>query len=329
MTAIGSTGKIAKNQRDGRLKMELKLRYEPVSKEELVGYAKDTLTLMRQNLWLTLKLAILGMLAAFAVGFLIYSPDLILSQLSWGGYQNPIILALYETFSDCLWVLFTIAPFWLLLFFTGFRLMENGQSSIPFWRVVGWNLGIIKAFWSLGFSLIVFAILLFINFMFLENQEQGSDSYSKLLESLTPNGETALWFYSLASKSMAFGLGIYWFSFVPLLMYQALLHGSHILPPINKASTMAIMGEGSPWRRLSVFMLFIIVDTTVSVALTAIAFYFTSTAGFIAVAFLRGLVYVFIAGVLYNYCVDKIEGRKVKKKVTESVLSGREAPNPA
>lgn len=307
--------------------MELKLHYEPVSKQDIVQYSKDTLTLMRQNISITFMLVFLGMFSSFIVGLLILGPEMAFYYFSVEGQRSAVVFAIYSTISDAVWVLLTIAPFWIIFFFTGFRMMEKNTPSLPFFQVIKWNVGIIRSLWSVGFFLSIIAILFVINFIFLEDPE-SNQAYDKLKTELGYHASLALSFFSVASKGLAFGLGIYWFSFIPLLIYQGLLYGNHVIPRISQAAMMVVRSEETPWRRLSVFVIFMIIDLLVSVVLSVIYLMFKNIESIIAVIFLRGLAYVFIAGVLYNYCVDKIEGRKVEKKVKESVLSGKEVPNP-
>lgn len=312
--------------------MELKLHYEPVSKDDLKRYAKDTLALMKQNWWLTIKLVVLGTLTSAAIGLAILSPGLIQSSLMESGGSGFVSNVLYETLSDLLWVALSLCPFWMILFFTGFRLMENRQPLIPIFYVIRRNVGLMKSFWTRGFALLLTAFILLLNVLFI-GMEDPSDSGSSfspgLMDALGTNGVLALDFFIYASKGLSFGLGLYWFAFAPLLIYQGLLHGDAAVPSVADAIGTVHATEKSPFARITLFLAFAIADATITLLLTAMAMLVGGAMGFIAMALVRGLIYVFVAGMFYNYFVDKIEGRKITKKVTENALSGHEAPSGA
>lgn len=303
--------------------MEYKIDHDLPTKGELIQYSKDTLTLMRQNIWLVIKLIVSGLLFSSVIGAIVMSADVLGLYLSKTGASPDFVFFFYRGFSDVLGLVFTSVPLWLILFYTGFKLMEKGMFTIPVGYVIKTQLSFIKYFWTNGFFLFCMAVMLFICGLFVygpPDMESSKESASSSLPYLISGT-----IYMLSGEGMQMGLGFYWFSFIHVMIFSALLFGKELIP--NIPFTMRNLYHHIPLnKRMTLFFSFIMIDVIKLVGCNLIIALVPAPYNFGIATLVSGFYYLFISGVLYCYCVDKIEGRKLTVKVKESIFDRAAIP---
>lgn len=305
--------------------MEYKIDYKLPGKEDLKGYAKDTLTLIGQNKWLSLKLVVFAIVGSAVIGSIIKAPLIFGYEITISKYSPEFLFFVYQSVSEILGVLFNCVPFWLILFYTGFRLMENQNGVIiPSGFVIKKQIHLLKHFWSSGLILILSGFLLIflgITTVFPESKiikEVGDSGLSETILSLI---------FSLSSESMIFGNGFYWFSFIHIAIFSALLFGTEFTPNLAYTIQNLFTPKFSMSKRFLLLFIFAGLDIFIQLVSHILLLVFDGVHGFIIATLFRSMCYLFIAGILYCYCVDNIEGRKLKKKVKVEKFSGSVAPS--
>lgn len=311
--------------------MNIKIHYEAIDRDDLKRYAKDSLTLIRQNWWLSIKLIVFAFLFSCLTGALVVLPDYqghLLSSTEMG----PIIAPLFDAISESIAGIFSAAPFWMILFFTGFRIMENKGVLIPVRQVISLFFRVARHFWTSLFIACIFAGILFISYLgyFLTpDMAPGSANESSAADTMTLFHAVSLFVVNLSSETFMFGLVGYWFSFLPLLIYQFLLFGKESVPTLGVAYRHATSAPVMAARALRVTFLFMLCDIAIITISLLSKVIIPGGIGVIVSMGLKGFFYLFVAGILYAYCVDKIEDRSLKKKVKEEAFSPDQAPSAA
>lgn len=303
--------------------MQYKIDYDFPTKEELKQYLKDALVLVSQNKWLSLKLVVASIFSASIVGAIMIAPLFIGISLIKTGYSPEFLNFFYEGISGFFQVLLTTVPFWIILFFTGFRLMENRQSNISIQYLLKTHFSLIRHFWSKGIMLLILAGVIAISALFGTGVPEANDIYkdSDTIELLSAIA------FSLVGEGMQLGVGFYWFPFIHVMIFSALLFGKEATPNLVFILQMLFLPKVSTTKKIIYFISFVLVDALVQTISYVITLLVPGEYGHLAGMMFSGLYYLMVAGIFYCFCVDKIEGRKLKKKVKEETFSGSMAPS--
>lgn len=307
--------------------MEYRVDHELPTKDELKSYSKDTIDLMRQNIWLCIKLIVGGIIATSLVGLLITLPS------AWGvyslqeGISPDFLFFFYRGSTDFLRLVFSCVPLWLILYYTGFKLMESRKVVVPSGYVIRKQFIFLKHFWTGGILVACFAAFIILAGLmttppdFAESSKESVDRSQFTMASMI--------IYHFMDRGMELGIGFYWFPFIHIMIFSALLFGKESTPTISFTLKNLFFPKVPLNTRLFLFFIFVVVDLVESLLSLAIVTVLPDDFGYVVAVIFRALFFLFVAGILYCYCVDKIEGRKLKKKVKVESFSGNEMPSSA